>query len=175
MWALSSDGALAKIDPLTNTVAQTVDTRTQAPGVVVALDSFVWICDCEAGHIVRFDPRTASERQFDLPVNGFLIDVDDEHGHTVWALDPSGNTLTPLDPATGEAGQPRGFGGHVGQAVIGFGDLWVAASNAVYRIDLATGDQRKIEIPEAMTAGSVAVDEQSGSVWVGNCGCPRNG
>jgi class 3 adenylate cyclase len=175
MWALSSDGSLAKIDPLTNAVSRVVHTRTQAPGIVVALDNFVWICDCEVGSIVQFDPRTGSERRFDLPVHGFLIDVDDAHGHTLWALDPTGNTLTSLDPVTGEPGQPLGFGGHVGQAVIGFGNLWVAASNAVYRIDLATGEQRKVEIPLDMTAGSIAVDEQTGTVWVGNCGCPRNG
>jgi streptogramin lyase len=72
-------------------------------------------------------------------------------------------------------GQPLGFGGQLADAKIGFGALWVAASNAVYRIDLTTHDKKLIEIPRDMTAGSIAIDEQTRSVWVGNCGCPRNG
>ena len=53
--------------------------------------------------------------------------------------------------------------------------MWVAASNAVYRINLSTHEQKLIPIPLEMTAGSIAIDGQSRSVWVGNCGCPRNG
>jgi class 3 adenylate cyclase len=176
MWALGSDGTLLRIDPLTDSVTEQVRTPTISPGVVVALAGYVWICDCNHGHVIQFDPGNRTEvRSLDLKEHGFLVDVDAQHAHTVWLLDPSGNTLTRIDPNTGQQGQPRGFGGHVTSAVIGFGDLWVAASNAVYRINLSTGDQTTIPIPGDMTAGSIAVDEQTDSVWVGNCGCPRNG
>jgi class 3 adenylate cyclase/streptogramin lyase len=176
LWALSSDGKLAKIDPLTNTLTQVFRTPTQAPGVVVAVDGYVWICDCEAGHLIQFDPGTGQKvHDLHLAEHGYLVDAETPADHTLWMIDPNGNTLTPLQPASGATGQPLGFGGHLGEAAIGYGALWVAAADAVYRIDLKTHSQRKIDVPMDMTAGSVAVDEQSGSVWIGNCGCPRNG
>jgi len=176
MWALLVDGTLVRIDPLSNKVAGTFDTHTSAPGVVVALDGYTWICDCEVGHVIQFDPRrNVVVRRLSLPEHGFLVDVDTQGGHTVWMLDPSGNTLTPIQPNTGRKGQPIGFGGQLADAKIGFGALWVAASNAVYKINLSTHHQKLIPIPASMTAGSIAIDEQTNSVWVGNCGCPRNG
>ena len=142
----------------------------------MALDGYVWICDCDFGHVVQFDPRTGKQvKQLSLPEHGYLVDVDAQHEHTVWMLDPSGNTLTPIAPVSGVPGQPLGFGGQLADAKIGFGSIWVAASNAVYRINLTTHHQTTIPIPPDMTAGSIAIDQQTNSVWVGNCGCPRNG
>lgn len=183
MWALESDGTLLAIDPNTTRVARSFETPTVKPGVVVSVGEEIWICDCDAGRYVEFDPNAGHVvgKPLTLPQRGFLVAVDrtsssssGQGEHSVWIVDPNGDTLTPLG-TDGRPGESLGFGGHVSQAAIGLGALWVAASNAVYRVDLATGHKLRIEIPESITAGSVTVDERSGSVWVGNCGCPRNG
>jgi hypothetical protein len=32
--------------------------------------------------------------------------------------------------------------------------------------------QARIRMPSGMSAGAIAIDEQTGSVWVADCGCP---
>jgi class 3 adenylate cyclase len=175
VWVLGPHGTLVEIDPLGNRVSHVDRTAATAPGRVVAVGDSVWICDCENGRVYQVDTSTGRQlAKLSFPEHAYLLNVDEPTDHTVWLVDPNGNTLTPVESG-GTVGQPIGFGGHVASAAIGFGAVWVAASNSVYRVDLVTHRQQRIEIPADMTAGSVAVDERDGSVWIGNCGCPRNG
>lgn len=81
--------------------------------------------------------------------------------------------MTPVDEDTGEAGQPIGIGSNLHDAAVSFGSVWVAAGDRVLRLEpegptvIAT-----IRMPEGMSAGSIASDPETGSLWVGDCGCP---
>src|SRR5215207_1145145 len=92
----------------------TYDTGTVTPGTAVPLAGFVWICECEVGRVAQFDPSTGEiVKELDLPEHGFVIGVDttDPQNERVWLLDPQANTLTPIDPVTGEVGRSVGVGG----------------------------------------------------------------
>jgi class 3 adenylate cyclase/streptogramin lyase len=176
VWMLSSDGTLTEIDPVKGKVVDTYPTDATRPGVVVPLAGYVWICECETGQIVQFDPRTGTiVRELDLPAEGFLFGVDSTDPDTarVWLLDPGANTLTPIDPSTGEVGRPIGIGGAaITDATIVADSLWVSSQTEVSRIELPDLETHEFEVPEGISAGSIAPTPDGAHVWVANCGCP---
>jgi len=178
LWYLSTQGDLVEIDPITATITNTYSLArsAMAPAKVVPLLDFVWICDCDNGRIMRFDPKLGQvTATVNLQEKGYLIGVDSSDGETLWLLDPGAGTIVPLDAATGEPGQPLGFGGgNVYDAQIGFDSIWVAAGSQLFRFELSTGKRHAIAIPDGASAGGVAIDETDGIVWVENCGCPDN-
>jgi streptogramin lyase len=176
VWFLASDGTLTKINPLKVKVIATYDTHTFAPGVVVPLAGYVWICDCEVGKVIQFDPRTETVvRTLTLAQKGLLFGVDSVDGPTVWLLDPGASTLTPIDPETGASGRPIGIPAQISDATISGGSIWVSSPAEIRRIPLDSSQTvPPIEMPGDVSAGSIAVDPQTGDVWVANCGCPKS-
>jgi streptogramin lyase len=176
VWFLAADGTLIKIDPLRFKVIATYDTHTFAPGVVVPLAGYVWICDCEVGKVIQFDPRTETVvRILPLAQHGFLFGVDSVDGPTVWLLDPGASTLTPIDPETGTTGRPIGVPAQISDATISRGSIWVSSPAEIRRIPLdSSQSDPPIEMPGDVSAGSIAVDPQTGDIWVANCGCPKS-
>jgi len=176
IWFLTEDGTLTEIDPVSMKVVDTYDTGAVTPGVAVPLGGFVWICECEVGRVAQFDPRTGEiVKELDLPEHGFVIGVDttDRENERVWLLDPEANTLTPIDPATGEVGRSVGVGGAaITDAKVVGNSLWVASQTEVTRIDLPSLDQHVFEVPDGISAGSLAPTPDGSIVWVANCGCP---
>jgi streptogramin lyase len=154
----------------------TYDTHTFAPGVVVPLAGYVWICDCEVGKVIQFDPRTETVvRILPLAQHGFLFGVDSVDGPTVWLLDPGASTLTPIDPETGTTGRPIGVPAQISDATISRGSIWVSSPAEIRRIPLdSSQSDPPIEMPGDVSAGSIAVDPQTGDIWVANCGCPKS-
>jgi class 3 adenylate cyclase len=175
VWVLGEAGDLVRIDPLSDRVVGTYDTSTTKPGVVVALGDHVWVCDCEYHRIAEFDPSTNRiVRTLTFAEAGFLVGLtDDKGGKTAWLLDPQAATLTPIDTATGEAGQPIGIGANLHGATVSFGSVWVAAGEKVLRVR-AGGPEvvARIAMPNGMSAGAIAADPTTGALWVGDCGCP---
>jgi class 3 adenylate cyclase len=176
VWFLAKDGTLTKIDPLKFKVIATYDTQTFAPGVVVPLAGYVWICDCQVGKVIQFDPRTETVvRTLTLAQKGLLFGVDSVDGPTVWLLDPGASTLTPIDPETGVTGRPIGVPAQISDATISGGSIWVSSPAEIRRIPLDSSQTvPPIEMPADVSAGSIAVDPQTGDIWVANCGCPKN-
>jgi hypothetical protein len=175
VWVLGEAGDLVRIDPLSDRVVGTYDTSTTKPGVVVALGDRVWVCDCEYHRIAEFDPSTNRiVRTLTFAEAGFLVGLTDEKGgKTAWLLDPQAATLTPIDAASGEAGQPIGIGANLHGATVSFGSVWVAAGDKVLRVR-AGGPEvvARIVMPKGMSAGAIAADPTTGALWVGDCGCP---
>ncbi len=175
IWVLGETGELFKVDPVTNAVAGTYDTQTMSPGVVVAIGDHMWVCDCDFHRIVEFDPGSDTLlRTLTFPQSGYLVGLTDTAGATaLWLLDPEASTLTPIDAKSGTAGQPIGIGANLHTAVVGFGSVWVAAGDKVLRVQ---GDGPKVTarivMPSGFSAGSIAVDPETGSLWVADCGCP---
>ena len=173
LWTVTEAGVLARVDPNLQHV-KVWQTSATAASALVPEAGYVWICDCDHGRIVQFDPRTGREsRVLDLPEHGLIVSVATPTTDTVWVLDPQGSTLTQLDPKTGKAEQPIGLGGNPVQATIAFGSIWIAAGADVYQVDLNTLHQTTIPIPDPAYAGSITADPRSGTIWVANCGCPR--
>jgi hypothetical protein len=135
----------------------------------------VWVCDCHFHRIVDFDPEhDRVVRTMRFSEAGYLVGLNDEEGQkTMWLLDPDGATLTPIDVVTGTAKQPIGIGANLHAAAVAFGSLWVAAGDKLLRIK---GDSTeviaRIPMPHGMSAGAIAADPDTGTLWIGNCGCP---
>jgi len=137
---------------------------------VVPVAGYVWICDCEVGKVIQFDPRSERVvRTLNLAQKGLVIGVDSVDGTTVWLLDPGASTLTPIDPSNGRPGRPIGVPAQITDATIASGSIWVASPGEIRRIDLQTNQSKApIEVPADVSAGSIAVDPQNGDIWVAN-------
>jgi len=178
VWLLTRDGTLTEISRESMKIVNTFDTGVENPGSAVPMAGFIWICACESGHVAQFDPRKNEVvSELELPDQGFVIGVDTNfaEGERVWILDPVRNTLTPVDPATSEAGAPIGVGGaRITDAAIIDNVLWVSSQTELTEVELASADldQHVFDVPEGISAGSVAPAPDGSRVWVGNCGCP---
>ena len=178
VWLLTTDGTLTEISRESMRVVNTFDTGVDNPGSATPMAGFIWICACESGHVAQFDPRKNEVvNELELPDQGFVIGVDTNfaEGERVWILDPVRNTLTPIDPVTGETGAPIGVGGaRITDAAIIDNVLWVSSQTELTEVELASPnlDQHVFDVPEGISAGSVAPSPDGSRVWVGNCGCP---
>ena len=170
VWVLEHGGKLLRIDPNTNHITRTFETRAVETNTLVPLAGFGWICECVVNKILRFDPRTGRSKTFSIPTHAYLVGIESSHGKTLWLLDEKSSTLTALDPATGHAETPLGLSGSPIQAVVAFGSLWAAAGDVVDRVDLRTNERSMIPMPKGVWAGSIAADPSSGAIWVGNSG-----
>jgi hypothetical protein len=145
------------------------------PGVVVDLGLRVWVCDCDEHRLVEFDPVANDvARILTFPQSGFLVGLTNSAGTTtLWLLDPEASTLTPIDSASGKAGQPIGIGANLHGAAVAFGSVWVAAGDKVLRVK-GSGPTviARISMPNGVSAGGIAADPATHSLWVENCGCP---
>jgi serine/threonine-protein kinase len=179
VWILMKDGSLVELDPVSTKVVDTFDTGAVTPGSLSPLAGYVWICECESGRVVQFDPRKDEiTLELELPEQGYMIGVDSTtvEGERVWLLDPEANTLTPIDPKTGEVGRSLGVGGaRITDAKVVGDSMWVSSQTQVTRIVLETLDQHVIDVPDGISAGSVAPLPDGSGVWVANCGCPIEG
>jgi class 3 adenylate cyclase len=175
VWALTKDARLHEIDPISSRVVGSFATGAVEPGIVVALEDRVWVCACSRHTLYEFDPaRSKVVRVIDTAARGFLVGLADTSGvKTLWLLDFQGAALTPIDVASGKPGQPIGIGANLHGATVGFGSIWVARGDQVIRL---RGDGpevvARIPMPRGMSAGAIAIDEASGSLWVADCGCP---
>jgi hypothetical protein len=136
-------------------------------------DGYEWISGVGEGS--RFDTRTARVQALSVPAfaSGYPELVADAASSppTAWAIDEQASTLMQLDVASGLTSAPIGLQGHPRQAVFAFGAIWVAAGAVVDRIgDLTTPQPTTttIAMPTGVSAGSIAADPATSSVWVGN-------
>ena len=180
IWLLTNEGKLLEIDPDTNALIDhgTVPHQLRLQGIA-AVGEKLWICECGAGRLIEFDPAVDKvSRTVKFTQSGFVIPDDrvSSQGAAVtseqdvmWLLDGGGGTITPVDAKTGEAGSALGIPRPVSANAFGFGALWLAADGKLSRVDMDSGRLRTIEMPDGLVAGGVALDEQTGVVWVSTC------
>jgi sugar lactone lactonase YvrE len=166
------------VDPEQNAITDTdvlpIDT---IPDAMVSVRGDVWICECDEGRMVQFDPeRDEVIRTVEFAQRGFILDdkreltqgtVGADPGR-VWLLDGDAGTITPVDTATGQSGQPIGVPQGSYWHDFGGGAVWISAWTDVYRLDLETGAGDTIHLPDGVYAGGIAVDEATNSVWLAN-------
>jgi class 3 adenylate cyclase/streptogramin lyase len=176
IWVLQGDATLDRIDPSTNRVTAMYHTGALETSILIPLDGYAWICECERYSILRFDPRTGRSTRFHFAEQPFrLVPVDSAHGRTLWLLDTPGATLTRIDPRSGHARQPLGLSGQPTQAVVAAESIWVAAGKVVDRVSLSTGQRTTIAMPRGFSVGGIAADAATGAIWVDNSAKPPTG
>jgi streptogramin lyase len=177
LWLLDKDGTLDEMNPISMKIEHRYDSGAVYGARIVPIAGYVWICECQIGRVAQFDPRKGEiVNEQTLPEHGFIFGVESSSSpiQRVWLLDPDHSTLTPLDATTGVPGTPIGIGGaQITDATIVGDEMWVASQTEVTKIDL-TDDfrQHPFEVPEGVSAGSVAPTPDGKMVWVANCGCP---
>jgi streptogramin lyase len=165
---LGNDGMLVRIDPVTNRVTGRYDTQAVETSTLIPLAGYEWICECIVNKVLRYDATARRGRTFTIPEQAEIIGVDSTDGKTLWLLDGQGATLTQMNPTTGKTEAPLGLGGEPQEAVVAFGAIWAASGAIVQRIDLQTRERTTIAMPKGVFAGSIAADQRTGTIWVGN-------
>jgi hypothetical protein len=108
-----------------------------------------WICECVDHDVLRYDARTRTAKTFHFAEQPWhLVGVDSARARTVWLLDGEGDTITSVDPQTGQVGQSLGLAGRPAQAALARGSIWRAAGQVVDRISLATKARTTITLPQ---------------------------
>jgi len=164
IWAISFDnGALVKIDPVTNDVATSV--RISQAGSVLSNDGDVWVArygfGTSGGGIDRVDASSAAKVASiaagdvccDLTFGDDLLWLLDAQG-TLRSIDPSSNTIGSEFPVAVDRNAHS-------NVVYGGGYLWASSDTTrLHRIDRRTGD-----IVDFDVGGGVPFVERDGLVW----------
>jgi YVTN family beta-propeller protein len=167
LWVANTiSRTVARIDPGTNSVIQTVPTDG-APTDLAAGEGLVWILSGFGGTVLAIDPRTnEASSSTRVPVGSGGIAVGAE---AVWVTNGLDATVTKIDPETREvAGTIRlGESGVVSPRAIAVDDdrLWVGddLDPILYRVDAGTGEvTATVGLRADATEIAVAAD---GTVW----------
>jgi streptogramin lyase len=168
VWVLEADGMLVRIDPVTGGVSGRYGTGAVETTILIPLAGYLWICECSINRVMRFDAHLHAATTFRIAEHAFLVGVDSSRGRTLWLLDPQGKTLTPMNPTTGQTGASIELGGQPAQAVVAFGSVWAAAGRSIQRVDLRTRRRTSVVMPRGIWASSIAADDGTHAIWVGN-------
>jgi class 3 adenylate cyclase/streptogramin lyase len=183
VWVLDQNGVLTAIDPATNLVKSRFPTGARETFVFGTGAGYLWICECTfRKSLLRYDAETrTATRTRVLPAiwpvtpGGFLytqtwiVGQDDEA--RLWFLNGPAATLVPIDPSTGlPFAAAVGLDGQPVQAVLARGSIWVAAGTVVDRVVLASGRRQTIALPPGTNATGIAVDPDTGALWLANAG-----
>lgn len=162
IWVtLAYQGAVALIDPVTNTVTRRIAVDG-APYSFVEDGDDLWIVDYENSTVLRIDIATGEEL---LRVEGISGPIEIAVAFdSVWVADHASQYVFRLDPATGKVIDNIWVGGLPGVA-IGFGSVWARsdAGSTVSRIDPATNEV-VATIPMPMNSSDLVI--AGDSVWV---------
>src|SRR5262249_55627052 len=156
VWVLDQDGVLWRLDPATSRVTGHFATNALETNVVVPASGYEWISERLNHEVLRYDPATHKASTFHFAQQPWhLVGVESTKARTAWLLDGQGGTITPIDPRTGQAGQPVGITGKPSQAVVTRGNVWVVGGDVVDRISLATGEHETIALPKGTHATGI--------------------
>jgi streptogramin lyase len=167
VWVgLATDRSVARIDPATNEIAQTV--KLDIAPYALALDGTdLWVSSFEDDAVVRVDTTTGARVA--------KIDVQRPTGiavgaGSVWVVQHRDDSLVRIDPTTntavatidlGSTGDDPTCGMCVENVIVAFDAVWTAnnAGRSITRVDPATGSTTQIPLEHRVWA--VASDGQS--------------
>ena len=66
VWVLDNDGRLVRVDPSRTASAGRTRRRLETQ-ILVPLAGYDWICQCQFGSLLRFDPHTHRSTTFPIP------------------------------------------------------------------------------------------------------------
>jgi streptogramin lyase len=157
------DKVLSQIDPATNEIVHETTPVPGSTGIAVG-EGAVWVIDKLTGSLTAIDPATGEARaSADLPGN--LDDVV-AGGGSVWVLDRAVGTVSVVDPQTLTEDATVRVGDEEQNLVFGAGAVWLADGPAttLSRIDPVT--RELTTYPMAGPVVDVAVDQDTGTLWV---------
>ena len=160
-WAVTSDGAVARIDTGTTRVTAVV-RGIQARDVAVGAEG-VWILG-EDGTIARVDPASATVAQ-STRLRASAVASLAVGGGAAWVTAPGDGTLWRVDPGRELVVRAIDVGAGAGDVAYGADAVWVAnpLRGTVVRVDPARGGVTR-EVALGGTPRAVAVAD--GAVWV---------
>jgi streptogramin lyase len=176
VWVVNGDAAtVSKVDIARGeVVGNPIALPSTAPGDSIAVgDGRIWVVTPERGRVVPIEASTGKLGTAIAPPDGAAGELALGEGG-LWVVGDHG-TVTRIDPASGEAGEPVKVGKEVpeddvfrGQIAVGEGAVWVAAldDETVVRLDPRSGEIVKTIRFKDGIEGDLAVGE--GSVWVFN-------
>ena len=167
------DGAVVRVDPLTNTVAAVISAGTSpefgGPTRIAAGGGAVWATVPSMKSVLRIDPKTD---EIVATVPGLSCgegDVDIDASGGVWVADC--DVVRRIDPVTNQfthkvrVPSPT-LSADVRGLAFGLGSVW-AQSDVLARIDPTTGKvQGTLPLDPALVWGDYSIAIGFGSVWV---------
>jgi class 3 adenylate cyclase/sugar lactone lactonase YvrE len=169
IWVLDQNGVLWRVNPATSRITGQFQTKAPETGDLVAAAGYEWIGERLNYGVLRYDPSTRRATTFHFGEQPWhLLPVESAHSRSLWLLDQQDDTITSVNPETGEPGHPIGLTGVPGQAVLARGSIWVAAGDVIDRFSLTGGGRSTITLPKGTNATSIAVDPATGALWVAN-------
>ncbi len=164
-WVTSTDDqTVAKVDPDTGRVQQTIKVGSGASGVA-ADEHGVWVANALAGTVTRIDPRVNGGRVVETIRVGESPVALALDGDVLWVVNRDDQALVRLDARTGRKLDRIPVGGSPRAVAVSPGAVWVAddVQNAVFRIDPV---RRTVVHQINVGNGPVSVAVGKGSVWV---------
>ena len=170
VWAVNrAAGTVARIDPKTNTVVQTIKTGSNPCGGAISGFGSLWVPLCGPTGVARIDLKTnAVTTTVKTPVGDVPRGVATANS-SVWLLTDAKGTTTRIDPATNEAVAEIYLAPGTTTLAFGQGAIWALspAKDSVTRLDPFTN-----LIVETIKVGKapVSLSIGEGAVWVLNQG-----
>jgi len=165
IWAVGSDGKLARIDPATN--AATMFDVGVVGGALAAGEGAIWITSYDDVGLVRFDPAAGKVSRV-TPDLGGLFGVDVGFG-SVWTVNKTGHEVLRIDPTTGAVIARIPAERSPDWLTVGAGSVWVTRETprAVLRIDPLTNAVTSAIAGDASWGLGTAIEFFDGAVWTG--------
>jgi class 3 adenylate cyclase len=165
------DGEILEINPINGDIVDRDQTDT-APAYISWWHGLISIADRGGNRYTLFNPLT--DQVVDVIEGSGLAygagGAQDPQTGTVWVGNRPNRTIQPFPDESLEPEPPIGLAAHPRGIAFGFGAVWVAAEEYVYRIDAYPPyGTTQIPMPEGAIATSIALDEPSETIWVAAC------
>jgi peptide/nickel transport system substrate-binding protein len=166
VWAANVPGdALARIDPESGTVAETVRLGSAHVAALAFGAGALWVADSVGDALLELDPASgALRRRLPLEVKPTSLVVGDR---TVWVADYGGAVIAQVDGRTGRTLATVHVGNGPAALAVDGDAVWVANAldSTVSKVGATTGSLHAT-IP--VGSGPTAIAARGGTIWVAN-------
>ena len=162
IWVGTSDGTLVRLDPRTG--ARDQSETGLAVDELAATKDAVWVADILAEGVMRVDPSTLRPVGDLIEIRGSLDQIV-ARGEALWVLDKRVGVVTRIDASSNSVSGSARVGDDATDMAVGPDGVWVGdRDGSLYRVDPSSLEVA--ELPTGAEVLGVAVDENTGSVWV---------
>ena len=185
VYVLDHEGQVHEIDPFSNQEVDSFPSQAATPpdALQYAGGKLYFFPDGLPGNSLTVVDATTHEllhtwTNLRQPAGLDASAVDSSTGTvgtvgTVWLANWLEKTVTALENDFGEPDTPTGLSTVPQSIAVGFGSIWVAAGQNVFRIGPADHMvQKTIVLPDGADATSIVMDDADGKIWVSNCHGP---
>ena len=167
VWVLDhTNAAVARVDPDTRHVVETIPDVGNDPQAISARDGNVWVAVFGSRTVTRINAETNKVVARIEVGNQPAAVLASDSG--VWVANSGDNTVQRIDPETGKAGRAIPVGNGPAALAMAGSTLWVANARggSVTELNTRTGDRQRDDI--VVDAGPSALAVTDTDVWVAN-------